>query len=120
MQPNPMYPKGKERFRDTAILTLSPFAQAEYATYLLYETHDTVKPNSSLIFCNFPYRLDFILIDAIECACIPFVGIWILGKQAHKYFLRTLPHFHELQSISLAIQFQTPVHSIMSNSSILE
>lgn len=84
MQPNPMYPKGKERFRDTAILTLSPFAQAEYATYLLYETHDTVKPNSSLIFCNFPYRLDFILIDAIECACITSVGIWIFGKQEHK------------------------------------
>lgn len=77
---NPLYVEGMERTVHKAHLLFSPYAQANYTSYLLHEENNE-KMNNSLILKNSPYHFEFIIIDILEGGILCFVGMYLFKKQ---------------------------------------
>lgn len=77
---NPLYVEGRERTVHKAHLLFSPYAQANYTSYLLHEENNE-KMNNSLILKNSPYHFEFIIIDILEGGILCFVGMYLFKKQ---------------------------------------
>lgn len=77
---NPLYVEGMERTVHKAHLLFSPYAQANYTSYLLHEENNE-KMNNSLILKNSSYHFEFIIIDILEGGILCFVGMYLFKKQ---------------------------------------
>lgn len=77
---NPLYVEGMERTVHKAHLLFSPYAQANYTSYLLHEENNE-KVNNSLILKNSPYHFEFIIIDILEGGILYFAGMYLFKKQ---------------------------------------
>lgn len=77
---NPLYVEGMERTVHKAHLLFSPYAQANYTSYLLHEENNE-KINNSLILKNSPYHFEFVIIDILEGGILCFVGMYLFKKQ---------------------------------------
>lgn len=80
MVENPLYLTGAGRTASNAHLLLSPFAQVKYEPYMLFETVDE-KQDNSLIMKQYPYHLEFCLLNLIEIILLLRIGIFIYNKQ---------------------------------------
>lgn len=60
---------------------VSPFAQAEFHSYLLFESEFGTKEETSLIFKDFPYHIEFCLFNILEILLFYKIGIRIFRKQ---------------------------------------
>ncbi len=62
-------------------VTLSPYTQCHFATYVTTEKPET-KPDNSLFFKNYPYHIDFILMDIILSIVIISLGVFLFERQS--------------------------------------
>lgn len=77
---NPLYVKGTKRTMHNVHLFSSPYAQANYASYLLHE-EGTEKGDNSLILKNGPYHLEFFISDILEGIFMYLLGGYLFYKR---------------------------------------
>ena len=63
---NPLRIDGFARTINNIHVLVSPFAQAEFHSSMLSETEAGTKEETSLIFKDFPYHIEFCLLDILE------------------------------------------------------
>lgn len=63
------------------VSSISPFAQAEFHSYLLFESEFGTKEETSLIFKDFPYHIEFCLFNILEILLFYKIGIRIFSLQ---------------------------------------
>lgn len=80
MTENPLYLSGFKRTAANVHLLISPFAQAEYEEFMLYETPEE-KQNNSLVLKDFPYHIEFCAVNILELMLFCKIGIRIFNKQ---------------------------------------
>lgn len=76
---NPLYLEGGSRVLYNAHVFISPYAQACYASNMLYETQ-TEKSDNSLILKNTPYHVEFFISDIILSLFLYFIGLGCFKK----------------------------------------
>ena len=76
---NPLYINGLKRAAANFHLLISPFAQAEYASDMLYEPE--AKEENSLVLKNFPYHIEFCIFNLLELILFCKLGIYIFRRQ---------------------------------------
>lgn len=77
--PNPLYLSGNKRVLTNLHISISPFAQLSYIPFISTESRDTKKENS-LIFQNYPYHIEYCIINIIEILCILYIGFYIFKQ----------------------------------------
>lgn len=80
MRDNPLYVEGAERTIHKIHLFSSPYAQANYVSYLLHEEKGE-KFNNSLILKDVPYHLEFMIPDVLGMIFIYSAGIYLFNKR---------------------------------------
>lgn len=78
---NPLRIDSFARTANNIHVLVSPFAQAEFHSYLLFESEFGTKEETSLIFKDFPYHIEFCLFNILEFLLFYKVGIRIFRKQ---------------------------------------
>lgn len=78
---NPLRIDSFARTANNIHVLVSPFAQAEFHSYLLFESEFGTKEETSLIFKDFPYHIEFCLFNILEILLFYKIGIRIFGKQ---------------------------------------
>lgn len=76
---NPLYISGLKRAATNLHLLISPFAQAEYASDILYESE--AKEENSLVLKNCPYHIEFCIFNLLELILFCKLGIYIFRRQ---------------------------------------
>lgn len=77
---NPLYVEGSKRVAHNVHLLASPYAQSNYADYMLLE-EKSEKHENSLIMKNVPYHIEFVISDVIESLLLYLVGFYVLNKR---------------------------------------
>lgn len=80
MVENPLYITGIKRTVANTHLLFSPFAQAEYEPFMLLETLED-KQNNSIILKQFPYHIEFCIVNLLELILFYQIGIYVFRKQ---------------------------------------
>lgn len=78
---NPLRIDSFARTANNIHVLVSPFAQAKFHSYLLSESEFGTKEETSLIFKDFPYHIEFCLFNILEFLLFYKVGIRIFRKQ---------------------------------------
>lgn len=78
---NPLRIDGFARTANNIHVLISPFAQAEFHSYLLTESESGTKEETSLMFKDFPYHIEFCLSDILEMLLFYKIGLRIFRKQ---------------------------------------
>ena len=78
---NPLRIDSFARTANNIHVLVSPFAQAEFHSYLLFESEFGTKEETSLIFKDFPYHIEFCLFNILEILLFYKIGIRIFRKQ---------------------------------------
>ena len=77
---NPLRINGFSRTVNNIHVLISPFAQAESHSFILTASESSKKDNS-LIFKDFPYHVEFCLVNILEILLFYNIGIRIFRKQ---------------------------------------
>lgn len=77
---NPLYIDGFKRTATNLHILISPFAQAEYAPDMMFETTDSKQANS-LLFKKASYHWEFCIANVLEMILVTTIGIKIFKKQ---------------------------------------
>lgn len=80
MTENPLYITGFERTVANTHLLFSPFAQVKYEPFMLYESLEE-KQNNSLMLKQFPYHIEFCVVNLLELILFYQIGIYVFKKQ---------------------------------------
>ncbi len=78
---NPLRIDGFPRTLNNLHVLISPFAQAKFHSYMLLESELGTKEDTSLIFKDFPYHIEFCLFNILEILLFYNIGIRIFKKQ---------------------------------------
>lgn len=78
---NPLRIDGFAHTINNIHVLVSPFAQAEFHSSMLSETEAGTKEETSLIFKDFPYHIEFCLLDILEMLLFYKIGLRIFRKQ---------------------------------------
>lgn len=78
---NPLQIDGFARTANNIHVLISPFAQAEFHSHMLSESELGTKKETSLIFKNFPYHIEFCLFNILEIFLFYQIGLRIFRKQ---------------------------------------
>ncbi len=77
---NPLYISGNKRLLYNLELAVSPYAQTQYAKYILFE-YEEQKNDCSLFAKNYHYHIDFIIIDIITVICLYWIGFGVFKRR---------------------------------------
>lgn len=78
---NPLRIDGFARTANNLHVLISPFAQAEFHSHMLSESELGIKEETSLIFKDFPYHIEFCLFNILEILLFYNIGLRIFRKQ---------------------------------------